>query len=488
MNTKKLNTKSVINVIKEYTGEEFAPIAKNEFAKFIRKKRELYNEKFGEKMTTRELGNILGINYEMFRKILNQEKPTKKRDLIIALGLILHLNKFEIDDALNLYQYMPSLDEMNHRDNFIISHLSSDNGITIPELNSCLLAQGFPALDIYNKRDDNTNTMISANVKYKTIKFRIRTPLESDYYYGDPYDSLSSKYTPTIYRVIGDMMIENVETHSRALLTADTNGYYHVQTSKDDIVGKSFKKLELTGEFKTSFIELKNALTQEHHRLLSVLNDTKNYKFRSSARVIADSLCIFIEEFNYSLPELNEYYVLLYSSGNFSLKVYDRSAFMYYYLPENQYSDYYEQFPIEKESYTSIDELTSLIDDERTHYDDKIRLRMRKRAFERLKPEIITLHKQIKDQTVFINNLDYIFKLPLEVLRYYNLEREYECTYNEMDDINNADQSHDFLLSDGTPIKITLDDIFTAFKFGLETIDDIIRIKAKYGEIKKLIF
>ena len=38
MNTKKLNTKSVINVIKEYTGEEFAPIAKNEFAKFIQKK------------------------------------------------------------------------------------------------------------------------------------------------------------------------------------------------------------------------------------------------------------------------------------------------------------------------------------------------------------------------------------------------------------------------------------------------------------------
>ena len=59
---------------------------------------------------------MLGISYEMFRKILNQQKPTKKRDCIIAICAALNLAPDEVDLALNLYNYMPSLDPYSDRD------------------------------------------------------------------------------------------------------------------------------------------------------------------------------------------------------------------------------------------------------------------------------------------------------------------------------------------------------------------------------------
>jgi len=50
-------------------------VKKNDFACFIREKRKEYNEYHSKQLSTEDLGNILGINYEMFRKILNQQKP-----------------------------------------------------------------------------------------------------------------------------------------------------------------------------------------------------------------------------------------------------------------------------------------------------------------------------------------------------------------------------------------------------------------------------
>ena len=135
---------------------DYAPVDKKEFAKFIKEIREDNNEKYGQEMSTRDLGEIIGIDYEMFRKILNQQKPTKKRDCIIAICVALNMYSGDIDYALGLYQYMPALDEENPRDRFIRSQIDYNHKISVTELNRRLIQFGFPGLDIHDKRNGKT--------------------------------------------------------------------------------------------------------------------------------------------------------------------------------------------------------------------------------------------------------------------------------------------------------------------------------------------
>lgn len=51
---------------------------------------------------TRELAQRVGINYEMFRKILNKTKPNQPRDCIIAICAALFLSEYETNDS-NLF-------------------------------------------------------------------------------------------------------------------------------------------------------------------------------------------------------------------------------------------------------------------------------------------------------------------------------------------------------------------------------------------------
>ena len=90
--------------------EELNMIAKNEFASFIREKRREYNELHHEQLSTRKIARLLGVNESSFPKILNRERPTKRRDLIIAIGSVLELFPGELSEALRLYG-MPELED-----------------------------------------------------------------------------------------------------------------------------------------------------------------------------------------------------------------------------------------------------------------------------------------------------------------------------------------------------------------------------------------
>ena len=81
---------------------------KTRFSKYIKEKRKGEKSSLGKKyLSTKELAKKLEINYEQFRKILNLNKPTKKRDCIIAICIALRLDADETNKALELYQYMP---------------------------------------------------------------------------------------------------------------------------------------------------------------------------------------------------------------------------------------------------------------------------------------------------------------------------------------------------------------------------------------------
>jgi len=486
MNKKQIpNVKHTIDITKDYS-VEFEPVTKKDFAQFIREKRKDYTEKYGKEISTRDLGTMIGIKYEMFRKILNQEKPTKKRDCIIAICVALKLTSGEIDEALGLYQYMPALDENNHRENFIIAQVNSKNGITVKELNDRLLQRGFPKLDIQDKRDGKAKSEDSVPVSFpfRVVKKQVRTPIDTDYYYGDQYNSLCTTYDPSRCRSTGDMILEDKRRKKNIHLIATTDGYRSARVIKDEPLPTPFESLDETGDYKNYFIDLENAISIEKLRLLDILNDTRNYQKRTSAIFSGDSICIFTEQFNYVIPELNEYYVLTLSAGQYKLYVYDQSAFMFWYLSKESYSSYFgSNYPEPKETFESIEELEALIkanknSDESTHF------RIRRNAFRRLMRDVDDLYQKIKEGKEFIQNLDQVFGNAAEVLCYYELEKEFECKYDEeYGEICDSLDSKTFFLPDGSEITITLKDIYKAFEFGLPDIETICRIKAKYGSI-----
>lgn len=482
--------KHTIDITHDYS-VDFEPVEKKAFAQFIREKRKEYNEDNGEEISTRDLGTMIGIKYEMFRKILNQEKPTKKRDCIIAICVALQLLPGEIDEALGLYQYMPALDKYNPRDSFIMAQITGNGGITVKELNDRLLQRGFPGLDIQDKRDGKTKSenTVPISLPFKVMEMKVRTPIDADYYYGDQYNSLCTTYDPSRCKSTGDMILGDLRKKKYIHLIADTDGYRSAKVIKDDLFPTSFKSLDETGEYKNYFIELENAIGIEKHRLLGILNDTRNYQKRTSAILLGDSICVFTEQFNYVIPELNEYYVLAFSAGHYKLYVYDQSAFMFWYLSKESYSLYFGNNPPEpKEIYNSIESLDVLINDKEKFSDDYIHYRMRKNAFRRLLPDVDELYQKIKDEKEFIQNLDYIFDNPADVLRYYELEKDFECKYDEeYGEICDSLDSKTYSLSDGGEITITLEDIYKAFKFGFPSIEEICRIKAQYGSIDSVL-
>ena len=74
------------------------------FQEFIKSHRKKLKGSDGKPLSTEELSEKIGIDYELFRKIINKTKPTKNRDCIIAICALLHINSYETDKALYLYR------------------------------------------------------------------------------------------------------------------------------------------------------------------------------------------------------------------------------------------------------------------------------------------------------------------------------------------------------------------------------------------------
>lgn len=465
------------------------------FAQYIRQKRKELNEESGQAISTRSLAESVGIGYEVFRKILNQQRPTNYRDCIIAICVALHMLPGEIDVALNLYQYMPSLDDNNPRDVFISSEISNDTTITINKLNDRLINNGFPRLKIHNSRSSfhGSNASISKrSTRYKVLELRVRTPIEEYYQPIDIYESLATEYDPLRYNSRGEMLLKDLETGHYIELISDKNGPVSEQTF--DSFGSYvdppifYKRFEDTADFKCYFLDLSIAVKKEVRRLLTALNDTKNYKRRSSARLINESICVFCEEYNYSVPEFNEYYILTYSKGLYRLQIYKQSVFMHYYLSEDDYKKYYDDIvPEPIESYDSLKDVESLSCSFEGKSDNVVLHEIRKNAFKRLKPEVDSLYNALKKGSRFIQNLDVIFDNPAETLSYYNVKEAFHCAYNEYGDICNHDDSAEFTIENNTRITITFDDIQEAFKLGFDRIEDICQIKQKYGSVRAVL-
>ncbi len=463
------------------------------FSQFIKEKRKLEKGQSSKKnITTRELASRLSIDYEMFRKILNMNKPTKKRDCIIAICAALRLDSEETNEALLLYQYMPTLDTNNPRDDLLIEILEEQlsNPLTTEDINQRLIRNGYPELDIIDHRPIEKAASERKDAPLKLIKKQVRT-FSDDLFFGNQYDSLVTQYDTVRYRCVADMWLEDDANNKSYKLTAGTCGSYSLYTySKEKGLGdiKSYKMPDESSIFKDYFLELEAMSKREYKKMLTILNDTKNYQVRRGANVLDDNLHVFVETYNYTVPELNEYYFFEYIDNNYRLSVFNSSVFMNRYLSLEKYSELYGSNAITPlVVYSSLGEIEKL--EANSNHNDIYLFRYRNRMFNRLQNQVDTLLSDLRERKVFVRNLDYIYDDRDRVCSYFGVEYEFQCTLDsEYEDMMSAGvDQFDFSLPDQSLVTITLEDLYHAFELGFNNINEICRVKKRLGSIESII-
>ena len=469
------------------------------FSKFIRSKIKDYNEYNPSELTVEKLGEALGIDNEIFRKKLNKNKPINERDCIIAMGVVLCLSPGEIDEALALYDMLP-LNPKDDRDRLIESLVSNafmknTYDLTVSLLDDYLRSCGFRTLKVQNKK--NKDKSKKGKPKKKTLPYKIIdqyvSPTETaELYSGDIYDSLCTIYNPYSIRCFGEMLLGDSNGKPAFVISADTSNLLSYSEPDDLVPVKFFDSINNTGIFEPYFKRLYSMLNIQRQKRLDILKDTRNYRIRSSAKVKNDSLCIFVEEYNYTIPELNEYFVVSRTGGIYEFCVYEESAFMKYYLSSEEYKNVYYRDPAEaKEKYDSVEQIEALINSIDKHSVEYYRLHLRSRVFRNLISIVDELFNKIEEEKVYIQNPYQIYgdDYEYEIIGYYHLDNDfvYENIETEYEKIVNYYENRDYIFDNGQTINISHKDLLEAFKLGIKTLNDILRIKSKYGSIKSII-
>ena len=461
---------------------------KEAFSRFVRSKRKEIISKDGKDgISTRELAEMINIDYEQFRKIVNQNKPTKKRDCIIMICILLRLDPDETNEALRLYQYMPMLDAENDRDDALID-IIFDNTIhplSLEEINERLERNHLPKMDIIDHRPPQKNVQKKKSSKYTVLKKVVRT-FSEDLFFGDQYDSLSTEYADFRYRCVTDMWLGDEKNRLVYHLYAGSDdGSCHMDIhGKDYFDIKSFKSIDDTGEFRDYFLEARAMAKHELKRMLTVLDDTKNYQKRVSADVYKEHFHIYAETYNYTVPELGEYYLFEYVEGHQRLSVYRTSEFMHKYYAHDTYERIFGKKKSEPiEVYNSIEELETQVGRGDYHISSRLR------HFKKLKEDADNLLIAIREKKRYVSRLEYIYEDIDRVCKVYEVTEEYGCKFvDEYEDFMCASKKSAFFKVDNEEIEITLDDLYRAYELGFKDIKEICRVKHRLGSIENILY
>lgn len=434
------------------------------------------------KVPTRELATRVAIDYELFRKIVNMQKATKKRDCIIAICYALCLSVDDTNVALHLYDHQRPLDASNPRDKVIISAIEAQafdpwTPKTISEINERLATAGFSELDIIEHRVPKKKY-----TPFEIINERVDTYAQiTGGLPGDPYNSLSTAYSMDRYRCCAMMTLVDTHRHVIYELSADTNRSYSVQTyNKHEVTINTYTSPIESGDFKDYFEDLRLKLNRKMKEMRALVNDTKNYRLRVSAGIHNDAFHVYAETYNYRFPEYNEYYLFEYVDGGIKLSVYKQSAFMRCYLTPEQYrKEYGNSSNPAIAQYTSMEKLEAAISE--SDVENKILVRCRLHYFRELQEQADLLITDILSQRRFIRRLNYFWDDRDRVCAFYGVTEEFNCSVDEdWDYMKAGTNAHEFPTENGSTVNITLDDLYQAFELGFHDIDEICRVKKKY--------
>lgn len=480
---------------KEYPLSDFIDYSINNyknFADFVRQNRKLCISSSGkEGISLQELAERLDADYGYFRKVVGmaKDKITKKRDLIIAICAALSLDIETTNIGLKLYNNMLPLNVDDARDEMIMDLLESGEPHTVNEINLALTQAGFSPLELFTHKGQAHLVSNMNSTSYKVLETRVKT------FMNEIMDSayvgyIGSRYDPENYRCNVACALEDYELNARYLLYADTRkGLYSMRTS----TGKyepttSYSSLDETGRYKEVFATLDQRAHKELSKLLDVLNDSKNYGSRLGAQIINEQLHSYAESFNYSFPELNEYYLVDRVGHDATLKVYKKSAYMPLYLSDGAYSKYYKRKrPDPIAVYSSIDGLEQAAAEAKSHFEKDL-LKNRKRHFTQLLEKLTSLEEGLKTRKQVIVDTDMYFDFPGEYCSYYGVDKEFDCVSDPNDPSIVFPQKDSAIieLPDIGPVSLTVDELHRAIELGITDIAEVCKIKKKMGSLEKI--
>ncbi|GEM_PF-938442 len=473
----------------EFPNKFFSEFVKDKISRLLDEEGEEAN-KLTIAKEKEKIANQLGINYELFKKYINEQKQIKKRDLVIAICILIKATSDETGD-LFLYFKMKEWEPARHKGNtsrddiFMgILDIQETNTFSLDEVDERLSDMQFNTLDIIDHKIKKKK--LTVNYPYPLIKKKIECRVD-ELIYGDQYNSLSTEYDINRYHIIAKMWL-GISKEDYYELHTENEGIFYLKKNTD-ILFEPYKKLEDTGKFKDCFIELSKMVEIEKKRMATILNDTKNYKCRRSARVIENELHVFYETYNYSIPELCEYYLMDYANGEYTLYVSKNSMFMRFYLTDQEYVNIYgkslsrNKYLENIKQYRSIESMEKKLESDknyRYHF-----LKRRISAFKTIKLEIDSLIEKLTTGKVHILNLEYVFDNPCDIFKYYDVTEEFQCVHDdEYGEISNGIDKATFSIDDKQDIELTFENLIDGFELGLGSIDEIGKFLLQHKSLK----
>ena len=384
---------------------------------------------------------------------------------------MLQADTSDTNDGLYYYD-MEELNDYDPRDEMLMDILDEQTQcfLTIDEINQKLSGKFFPELDIIDHR--KKKDIIKPEYPFRVIKTSVECRTD-ELIYGDPYDSLDTAYK-RLCRIYAFMWLDD-NGRKGYELCAEPDGF--LSCTEYPMRGEWYHKYdspENSGIFKNCFIELQRRAMAEKKRIAEPLNDTRNYHERISAKVIKNELHVFYETYNYTVPELGEYYLMDYVNGEYTLYVSHKSRFMRYYLSEQEYLDLFGKISDKyDEHYSSGEQIESAIASASTDRKEIIRLRVR--AYRNAQDKINSLIDRLRSGKAHIRNLKEIYDNELDVLSYYKVDKAYQCSYDpeygEIDGVGLDKVS--FSLPGDMQVELSVDDLCAGFTIGLSTVEEV---------------
>ena len=416
----------------------------------------------------------MGISVEELRKKLYGRREFS-RDWLALLCAAYGLDSNAAEKVFRMVD-KASLDAGVRREECIILFLDAhkDKLSTRTEINNELISQGFDPIDAGKKKNQQKN-------RSRTVAFdSLNCQIYSDD--GDPYNSLSTRYMPNLECKVSGWVCDHGK-HIKLEVSSDGECRVYDQ---DSILPTVYKDLRETGKYMRYFNEISYVCQKKKKELDDSCFDSKNYKGRFGARLVNDVMHVFYEVFNYDFPERNEYFLMDYADGNYSLHISHYSMFMEFYLQEEEYRRHYghrNSFEA-RERFSTIDELNELVTDKNQPLFRREIYEHRIRVFSQLQTLVKEKLKEIRSGKEFVNNLEYIWDNPYNVLVYYHVENAFDCVFdNESDEIYSNRDSAEFLDAEGNTILVTFEDLKRAFELGFSDIAQIIRVKQTKGSV-----
>ena len=535
-----MNTTDYITIEEEIP--ERMPVTKTSFSDFFNEKLERLNSAANKPtpdspaLKKRDIADMIGVSYEVFRKYINREKPTERRDCIIAICAVLGATAAETNEGLYYYG-MDELAKGWKRDEALIELIGNDEKPrTVEEINDGLIEKGFEELDIIHHKGRPKAAAKKIKFPYKLKRKKVEIP-EIDYtdeelHFVTRFDIISN--TVRTFMEFSDegtpitIWTDIVDYDS----LSGIDFMYCVHDPRLPYCQK-FTELELTGEFMDCFEELQKTAETEMKKLNKYYNDTKNFKFLTSARVIDNELHFFAEAYNQNLLLVDEYYLMDYCNSQITMTVSSKSRFLRLFLTKDEYE---RRFP------NNPDDIIAVYTKNPADYEDKNTsariLSLRSRYYSDLDDRILEMIAAFYNDELAVcgypypkpgedkYSIIYDFDSFIEVIKAFDCITEkvtsgsaYSTIKNisDLSELGSNDFSHlsttpivdgenvscgyydeiigvrnenpEFTLSGGETVNLTIQDLIDGKNLGLETIDEIGYFKLEHGflDLKEII-